>query len=269
MSTRGLQTPAYGVIVFLFVVLVAINVSVLYFTADHSGHHALTALLAPCPDGRTSGAAHQLNASNSRAQFDVSPGETIAAVGGSGGPLSTNAIPGGATPAVPAAFASAFDDLPEVRNVQVTPRRAIATFLQNDVYLAGALTLAYSLRKRGNALPLLLFTLKGKGVPTLSPASLDAARHAGWRIRTWAPIGPFKEPAPHFRYQCVAIPLVVAQRACNGNARAVTMRSCVCTHPHPFIAQHTRGSSVAVRGPCLATRHHAELGPRGTSGTTS
>ena len=98
-----------------------------------------------------------------------------------------------------AAGVGAFDDLPEVQDVSRAPRRALASFLQNDAYLAGALTLAYTLRKHGNALPLLLFTLKGG---ELSPAARSVAERAGWRMREWEPIAAFKPTSGTFKHQC-------------------------------------------------------------------
>ena len=112
---------------------------------------------------------------------------SLAVLGGEGG--ERDAAPG----------VGAFDDLPEVQDVSRAPRRALASFLQNDAYLAGALTLAYTLRKHGNALPLLLFTLKGG---ELSPAARSVAERAGWRMRDWEPIAAFKPTSGTFKHQC-------------------------------------------------------------------
>jgi hypothetical protein len=94
----------------------------------------------------------------------------------------------------------AFDCLPAVRDAQPVPRRAIATFLQNDQYLASALTLAYSLRQHGNGLPLVMFTIEGLG--QLSPVAVKLAECAGWQIRMWKNIEPYKATTKQFHHMC-------------------------------------------------------------------
>lgn len=65
------------------------------------------------------------------------------------------------------------------------PRRAIVTFLVDDTFAAGALTMAHSLRQLGSALPLVL--LAPEGAP-LSPAVQGALGQAGWRLRRFPAI---------------------------------------------------------------------------------
>jgi hypothetical protein len=89
-----------------------------------------------------------------------------------------------------------FDCLPAVRGVTPPPRRALVTFLQNDRYLAAVLTLAYTLRKHGNALPMILYTIKG--LTELSPVSRGLVECAGWQIREWKGIEAYKTPAKEF-----------------------------------------------------------------------
>jgi hypothetical protein len=89
-----------------------------------------------------------------------------------------------------------FDCLPTVRDTVPVPRRALATFLQNDKFLAGALALAYSLRRHGNSLPMILYTIEGLG--QLSPAARRAVECAGWQIREWKNIKPYQAPAMQF-----------------------------------------------------------------------
>jgi hypothetical protein len=84
----------------------------------------------------------------------------------------------------------AFDCFPGVRTAKPAARRAIATFVADDDSLAAALTLAYTLRKHGNALPLILFTINGP--KHLSPVSRSVLTCAGWHIREWQEIKPFK-----------------------------------------------------------------------------
>jgi hypothetical protein len=101
----------------------------------------------------------------------------------------------------------AFDCLPAVRDGKPPPRWAIATYLQNDDYLAGALTLAYTLRKHGNRLPLIMYTLEGHD--QLCPAGQQLAECAGWQLRKWKAIAPFKTLVEkRWFYQCA--PTVLA-----------------------------------------------------------
>jgi hypothetical protein len=113
----------------------------------------------------------------------------------------------------------AFDCLPSVRNAAPLRRRALATFLQNDEYLAAALTLAYTLRKHGNALPLIMFTIEGLG--QLSPAARQLVECAGWQIREWKGIKPYKDTHPSFHHQCEVPHL------------AQTLTLCCCTLYQP------------------------------------
>jgi hypothetical protein len=98
-----------------------------------------------------------------------------------------------------------FDCMPSVRDAKPVPRRALATFLQNDAYLAGALTLAYTLRKHGNVLPMMMYNIRGLG--QLSPVARELAECAGWQIREVEGIAPYKETAEVFHHQCALPPL--------------------------------------------------------------
>ena len=70
-------------------------------------------------------------------------------------------------------------------------RRALASMLTDNTYLAGVLTLAYSLRSHGNVLPMVLFHLDET---SLAPAAREAAQRAGWQLRVVERIPPFQPP---------------------------------------------------------------------------
>jgi hypothetical protein len=78
-------------------------------------------------------------------------------------------------------------------------------------YLAGVLTLAYSLRKHGNALPLIVMHLDDG---RLSRASLRAVERAGWTLRAVERIAPFKAVAnKDYDNQCA--PTISLGRSCD------------------------------------------------------
>jgi hypothetical protein len=89
--------------------------------------------------------------------------------------------------------------MPSVQNATPGQRRALATFLETDQYLAGALTLAYTLRKHGNALPMIMYTPEGMG--ELSPVSRDLAECAGWQVREVEGIIPDRDASEQFRHE--------------------------------------------------------------------
>ena len=94
---------------------------------------------------------------------------------------------------------SVFDTLAEVRGAPVPSRRAIATLVSGDMHVAGVLTLAYSLRKHGNVLPLLLFHTD---TDAFSQASRDVCRRAGWELRVLEGIEPFKPMPERYHDAC-------------------------------------------------------------------
>ena len=96
----------------------------------------------------------------------------------------------------------AFDDLQEVHDAVIPPRRAIASILPSDAHLAAALTLAYTLRKSGNALPLILFHM-AHAPP--APAVRSAVVHAGWDLRALERVEPFYKNTTQ-RYQDACVP---------------------------------------------------------------
>ena len=85
---------------------------------------------------------------------------------------------------------------------QAPQRRAIISFMESDTYLAGALTLAFSLRRHGNVLPLVLCHLPDHKI---SPAGQRALQRAGWQLREVQRIPPFREAPDHFKNQCAPL----------------------------------------------------------------
>lgn len=99
----------------------------------------------------------------------------------------------------------AFDDLREVRDAVVPPRRAIASILPSDAHVAAALTLAYTLRKGGNALPLVLFHM-AHDPPSV--AVRNAVMRAGWDLRPLKRVEPFfKDVIERYQDACVVVHL--------------------------------------------------------------
>ena len=122
-------------------------------------------------------------------------------------PSNTPPLPDPDADAVPGTVGSgAFDNLPEVRGVAVTPRRAIATLVPALAvpHLAAVVTLAYSLRQTGNALPLILFYIEGG---ELSPVARETVERAGWQLRPLKRVTPFKKTAPRFTDACASVHL--------------------------------------------------------------
>ena len=111
-----------------------------------------------------------------------------------------------------------FDSLPELRGIAVTPRRAIASIVPaiGDPHLAAVVTLAYSLRKSGNALPLVLFYIEGGG---FSPVARAVAERAGWQMRPFNRVEPFKPTQPKYTDAC-APPCCDAQLSASETALA-------------------------------------------------
>ena len=66
-----------------------------------------------------------------------------------------------------------------------TPKVAIATFLTDDTFAAGALTLAHLLRQQGCQLPLLVLS---PSTAQLSPAVRQLLARAGWQMRRFEAI---------------------------------------------------------------------------------
>lgn len=105
----------------------------------------------------------------------------------------------------------AFDSLPEVLDAVNAPRRAIVSLLPTRHHVAAALTLAYTLRKSGNALPLVLFHMAHDLPPR---AVQDVLTRAGWDLRPLERLEPFANVPPHYQDACAA-PNYFMSCACN------------------------------------------------------
>jgi hypothetical protein len=72
--------------------------------------------------------------------------------------------------------------------------------------------LAYTLRKHGNALPMIMYNIVGLG--QLSPIARELAACAGWQIRDVKGIEPFKETSEAFHHQYAPPPVPVSPSCC-------------------------------------------------------
>lgn len=95
----------------------------------------------------------------------------------------------------------AFDSLSALQSVPVRPRRVIVSMVPADAdpHLAAIVTLAYSLRRAGNALPLVLFYIESN---KFSLAARRTAQRAGWQLRVIERVTPFKETPERFTDAC-------------------------------------------------------------------
>lgn len=94
----------------------------------------------------------------------------------------------------------AFDDWADLLDATISPRRAIVSILPSDAHLAAVLTLAYSLRMSGNALPLVLFHMAHNSP---SVAVRKAISKAGWDLRPLERVEPFsRDVADRYKDAC-------------------------------------------------------------------